>query len=50
MGKFTGQASGLLTVGFLGGAVIPVIQGALADNVAIGLQKSFFDSLHPLSV
>jgi FHS family L-fucose permease-like MFS transporter len=39
MGDLTGQASGLLTLGFLGCAIIPVLQGKLAD--AIGLQLSY---------
>lgn len=39
MGDLTGQASGLLTLGFLGCAVIPVLQGKLADS--IGLQLSY---------
>jgi MFS transporter, FHS family, L-fucose permease len=41
LGDYTGQASGLLTMGLFGGAVIPVIQGAMADMSSIGLQKSF---------
>ena len=39
MGDLTGQASGLLTLGFLGCAIIPVLQGKLADSV--GLQLSY---------
>lgn len=39
MGEWTGEASGLLTVGFLGCAVIPVLQGRLAD--AIGIQNAY---------
>jgi FHS family L-fucose permease-like MFS transporter len=39
MGDLTGQASGLLTLGFLGCAIIPVLQGKLADS--IGLQLSY---------
>jgi len=38
-GELAPQASGLLTLGFLGCAVLPVAQGALADS--IGLQRSF---------
>jgi len=38
-GSETGLASGLLTMGFLGAAVIPVLQGKLAD--LIGLKYSF---------
>ncbi|GAB3467996.1 sugar MFS transporter [Massilia terrae] len=40
LGKFTGQASGILCMAIVGGAVVPFIQGALADS--IGLQWSFF--------
>jgi FHS family L-fucose permease-like MFS transporter len=39
LGKFTGQASGLLCMAIVGGAVVPFIQGFLADR--IGLQWSF---------
>ncbi|MGA8067874.1 MAG: MFS transporter [Terriglobales bacterium] len=39
MGDLTGQASGVLTLGFLGCAIIPVLQGKLADS--IGLQLSY---------
>jgi FHS family L-fucose permease-like MFS transporter len=39
MGEWTGEASGLLTVGFLGCAVVPVLQGRLAD--AIGIQGAY---------
>lgn len=39
LGERTAQASGLLTMGFLGCAVLPVLQGRLADEV--GLQRSF---------
>jgi len=39
LGKFTGQASGILCMAIVGGAVVPFIQGALAD--AMGLQWSF---------
>ena len=39
LGKYTSQASSLLVMAILGGALVPVIQGALAD--AIGLQLSF---------
>jgi FHS family L-fucose permease-like MFS transporter len=38
-GSETGLASGFLTMGFLGAAVIPVLQGKLAD--LIGLKYSF---------
>lgn len=39
LGAETGQASGLLTMGFLGAALIPVLQGSLADT--LGLPASF---------
>jgi FHS family L-fucose permease-like MFS transporter len=40
LGKFTGQGSGILCMAIVGGAIVPFIQGFLADN--IGLQWSFF--------
>jgi FHS family L-fucose permease-like MFS transporter len=39
LGDLTGQASGILTLGFLGCAIVPVLQGRLADS--IGLQRSY---------
>ncbi len=36
LGKDTAKASGILTMGFLGGTVIPVIQGKLADIFTVG--------------
>ncbi len=39
LGKFTGQASGILCMAIVGGAVVPLVQGVLADT--IGLQMSF---------
>lgn len=47
MGVYTGQVSGLLTMGFLGCALIPVLQGRLADIPAVGLQKSFIIGILP---
>jgi MFS transporter, FHS family, L-fucose permease len=47
MGEYTGQVSGLLTMGFLGCAVIPVLQGHLADITGFGLQKSFVIGIVP---
>ena len=38
-GAWTGEASGLLTMGFLGCAIIPVLQGRLADG--IGLRNAY---------
>jgi len=39
VGKHTSRASGLLVMAIVGGAIIPVIQGMLADS--IGVQPSF---------
>jgi FHS family L-fucose permease-like MFS transporter len=39
LGKFTGQASGILCMAIVGGAIVPFAQGLLADT--IGLQWSF---------
>lgn len=43
MGKNTAIASGLLTMGFLGSALLPVLQGKMAD--LFGLKLSFMISL-----
>ncbi|MFC5546932.1 L-fucose:H+ symporter permease [Massilia aerilata] len=40
LGRHTGQGSGILCMAIVGGAIVPFVQGALAD--AIGLQTSFF--------
>ncbi|MDO6444702.1 sugar MFS transporter [Colwellia sp. 1_MG-2023] len=40
LGKHTSQGSGILCLAIVGGAIIPLIQGVLADN--LGLQNSFF--------
>ena len=40
LGKHTGQGSGILCMGIVGGAVIPLIQGFFADR--IGIQSAFF--------
>ena len=40
LGKYKSQGSSLLVMAILGGALIPPIQGAIADSV--GLQLSFF--------
>jgi fucose permease len=40
LGKHTGQGSGILCMAIVGGAIIPVIQGAFADT--IGIQWAFF--------
>ena len=39
LGKYTGQGSGFLCMAIVGGAVVPFVQGILADT--IGLQISF---------
>ena len=35
LGPLTGEGSGLLVMAIVGGAIIPVIQGAIADRVGI---------------
>ncbi|CAM4170005.1 MFS transporter, FHS family, L-fucose permease [Pedobacter westerhofensis] len=40
LGKYVSQGSSLLVMAILGGALVPLIQGGLAD--AIGIQNSFF--------
>jgi len=35
MGPLTGKASGLLVMAIVGGAIVPVIQGAIADKIGI---------------
>lgn len=42
LGKFTGTASGIICTAIVGGAIVPVVQGAFADT--IGLLASFFVS------
>lgn len=39
LGKHTGQGSGVLCLAIVGGAIVPLLQGMLADT--IGLQMSF---------
>lgn len=39
LGKHTGQASGILCMAIVGGAIVPVAQGFLADS--IGIQHAF---------
>lgn len=43
LGPLTGQASGLLCMAIVGGALVPELQGALADS--IGVQGSFVTPL-----
>ncbi|MDD5410060.1 MAG: L-fucose:H+ symporter permease [Methylobacter sp.] len=40
LGKHTGQGSGILCAAIVGGAILPVMQGAFAD--LIGIQQAFF--------
>ncbi len=40
LGRHTGQGSGILCAAIVGGAVLPVVQGAFADR--IGIQHAFF--------
>jgi FHS family L-fucose permease-like MFS transporter len=35
LGKHTGQGSGILCMAIVGGAVIPVMQGFIADSIGI---------------
>jgi FHS family L-fucose permease-like MFS transporter len=35
LGPLTGDASGILNMAIVGGAIIPVIQGSLADHIGI---------------
>jgi FHS family L-fucose permease-like MFS transporter len=35
LGKHTGQGSGILCTAIVGGAIIPVLQGVIADNIGI---------------
>ncbi|MBU2426503.1 MAG: glucose/galactose MFS transporter, partial [Gammaproteobacteria bacterium] len=39
LGKYTSQGSGVLCLAIVGGAIVPLFQGVLADSV--GLQLSF---------
>jgi MFS transporter, FHS family, L-fucose permease len=41
LGPRTGEGSGLLVAAIVGGAIIPVIQGALADNPSISIHHAF---------
>ena len=37
LGKYTSQGSALLVMGILGAAIIPIIQGAIADHIGVHL-------------
>jgi FHS family L-fucose permease-like MFS transporter len=39
LGKHTGQGSGILCMAIVGGAIVPLLQGVLADS--IGIQHAF---------
>lgn len=41
LGKYTSQGSSLLVMMILGGAIVPPLQGKLADIEGIGIQNSF---------
>ena len=41
LGKYTSQGAGFLIMMILGGAIIPPIQGKLADIESVGIQNSF---------
>ncbi len=41
LGKYTSQASSILIMGVLGGAILPIIQGGIADRIG-GIHYSFF--------
>lgn len=43
LGPLTGNGSGLLNMAIVGGAIVPVIQGAIADH--IGIHHAFFLSV-----
>ena len=40
LGRFTGQASGILCMAIVGGAIVPLLQGYAADH--LGLRLSFY--------
>ena len=42
LGKFTAQGSAFLVMMILGGAIIPPLQGKLADLQSIGIHKSYW--------
>lgn len=42
LGKYTSQGSSLLVMAILGGAIVPIVQGAIADTDPVyGVQRSF---------
>ena len=42
MGHLTGKTSALISMAIVGGAIVPLVLGAVADVPWIGLQKAFF--------
>jgi MFS transporter, FHS family, L-fucose permease len=40
LGPLTGNGSGILNMAIVGGAIVPLIQGAIADH--IGIHHAFF--------
>ena len=42
LGKYTSQGSAFLIMMILGGAIIPPLQGKLADIESIGIQNSYW--------
>jgi len=42
MGSLTGKTSALINMAIVGGAIVPLLLGAVADVPWIGLQKAFF--------
>lgn len=42
LGRHTSQGSGILCMAIIGGALIPLVQGVLADAPSIGLQNAFW--------
>lgn len=41
LGKYTNKASGILVMAPIGGAILPLLQGVLADRPALGLHLSY---------
>ncbi|HTP87328.1 MAG TPA: sugar MFS transporter [Bryobacteraceae bacterium] len=42
MGSLTGKTSALISMAIVGGALVPIALGAVADIPSVGLQKAFF--------
>ncbi|CCM11636.2 Homolog of fucose/glucose/galactose permeases [Helicobacter heilmannii ASB1.4] len=41
LGKFTSQASGIICMAIVGGAIVPLIQGYIADIHSLGILTSY---------